>query len=55
MDANYAQGRQAVDMVAKLLNGEIPEETLNAHSATRIHRFSTPVSAPLPPADTEAP
>lgn len=53
MDANHAQGRQAVAMVAKILNGEIPEEALNANSANRMRRFSPPVPAPPQPSDTE--
>ena len=49
MDANHAQGRQAVEMVAKILRGEIPEKALNAHSATRLRRFSSLASThPLP-------
>ncbi len=54
MDANHAQGRQAVAMVAKILNGEMPDETLNGHSATRIERFSTTASVPRSLSDTEA-
>lgn len=46
MDANHAQGRQAVEMVATVLKGEPPEEALNAHAATRLKQFpsSTPAS-----------
>lgn len=39
MDANHAQGRQAVEMVKKILNREIPEEALNAYAATRLNSF----------------
>lgn len=49
MDANHAQGRQAVAMVAKILGGEIPEEALNGNSATRLRRFSTAATPPPPP------
>jgi ABC-type uncharacterized transport system substrate-binding protein len=40
MDANHAQGRQAVKMVEKIIKGELPEETLNAHAAIRLKQFS---------------
>ena len=53
MDANHAQGRQAVAMVAKILDGEIPEEALNASSATRMRQFSPPAPTHLPPSYTE--
>ncbi len=39
-ESNRAQGRQAVEMVAEILQGRIPDRALNAEHATRMSRLS---------------